>query len=63
MAVASAEFLKWAEAYDTAGLKQRSLIGHATWLATVKAPVLRLNSAVPLKDLVSAVLSRLDRRQ
>src|SRR5688572_26044120 len=37
---ASAEFLRWAEAYDTAALDQRSLIGHATWLATLKAPVL-----------------------
>ena len=63
MAVASAEFLKWAEAYDTAGPEQRSLISHVTWLATLKAPVLRLDSAVPLKDLVSAVLSRLDSRQ
>ena len=59
MAVASAEFLKWAEAYDTAGPEQRSLIGHVTWLATLKAPVLRLDSAAPLKDLVFAVLSRL----
>ena len=37
------EFLKWAEAYDTAGPEQRSLIGHAAWLATLKAPVLRLD--------------------
>ena len=29
---------KWAEAYDTAGLEERSLIGHATWLATRKCP-------------------------
>ncbi|HYI04893.1 MAG TPA: AAA family ATPase [Reyranella sp.] len=63
MAVASADFLKWAEAYDTAGPEQRSLIGHAAWLATLKAPVLRLDSAVALKDLVSAVLSRLESRQ
>jgi adenylate kinase family enzyme len=63
MAVASAEFLKWAEAYDTAGPEQRSLAGHEAWLATLKAPVLRLDSSAPLKDLVFAVLSRLDSRQ
>ena len=49
MAVASAEFLKWAEAYDTAGPEQRSLIGHAAWLATLKAPVLRLDLPAPLE--------------
>ena len=59
MAVASTAFLKWAEAYDTAGPEQRSLVGHEAWLATLKAPVLRLDSAAPLKELVFAVLSRL----
>ncbi len=41
MAGASAAFLAWAEAYDTAGLEQRSRIAHETWLATQTAPVLR----------------------
>jgi adenylate kinase family enzyme len=63
MAVASSEFLKWAEAYDTAGPEQRSLVGHEAWLETLKAPVLRLDSSAPLKDLVFAVLSRLESRQ
>ena len=63
MAVASSEFLRWAEAYDTAGPEQRSLIGHEAWLATLKAPVLRLDSSNPLEDLVFAVLSRLDSGQ
>ena len=63
MADHNVEFLQWAEAYDVAGPEQRSLIGHEAWLATLKAPVLRLDSAAPLKDLVSAVLSRLDSRQ
>ena len=61
MAVASSEFLKWAEAYDTAGPEQRSLTGHEAWLATVKAPVLRLDSAAPVDDLVLAVLSKVPR--
>jgi hypothetical protein len=63
MAVASGEFLRWAEAYDTAGPEQRSLIGHVAWLASLKAPVLRLDSSAPLEDLVFAVLSRLESRQ
>jgi adenylate kinase family enzyme len=63
MAAASSEFLRWAEAYDTAGPEQRSLVGHEAWLATLKAPVLRLDSPAPLENLVSAVLSRLDSRQ
>ena len=63
MAVASGEFLSWAEAYDTAGPEQRSLIGHVAWLASLKAPVLRLDSSAPLEDLVFAVLSRLESRQ
>ena len=63
MAVASGAFLKCAEAYDTAGPEQRSLVGHEAWLASLKAPVLRLDSAAPLDDLVFAVLSRLKDRQ
>ncbi|MBY0317259.1 MAG: AAA family ATPase [Reyranella sp.] len=63
MAVANVDFMRWAEAYDVAGPEQRSLFVHETWLATLTVPVLRLDSAVPLKELVFAVLSRLDRRQ
>lgn len=63
MADHDVEFMKWAEAYDIAGPEQRSLFVHEAWLATLKAPVLRLDSAAPLDDLVFAVLSRLDSRQ
>jgi hypothetical protein len=63
MAAANVEFMKWAEAYDVAGPEQRSLFVHETWLSTLKVPVLRLDSAAPLKELVFAVLSRLDHRQ
>ncbi|HEX9326468.1 MAG TPA: adenylate kinase, partial [Reyranella sp.] len=59
MAAAGVDFLNWAEAYDVAGPEQRSLIGHEAWLASLKVPVLRLDSSVPLEDLVFAVLSRL----
>jgi hypothetical protein len=63
MADRNVEFLKWAEAYDVAGPEQRSLFVHEAWLATLKTPVLRLDSSAPLEDLVFAVLSRLDSRQ
>jgi len=63
MEAASAEFFRWAEAYDVAGPEQRSLFGHEAWLASLKVPVLRLDSAAPLEDLLFAVLSRLGGRQ
>ncbi len=63
MAAASDGFLEWAQAYDVAGREQRSLALHEDWVATLKVPVLRLDSAAPLEDLVLAVLSRLDHRQ
>jgi hypothetical protein len=58
MADASAAFLKWAEAYDTAGPEQRSRVTHEQWLKSQSAPVLRLESSAPLQQLVDAVLSR-----
>jgi len=58
MADASAAFLKWAQAYETAGPEQRSLVTHEQWLAVQAAPVLRLDSSGPVQDLVDAVLSR-----
>jgi hypothetical protein len=59
MAASSVAFLDWANAYDIAGPDQRSLALHESWLASQKAPVLRLDSAAPLEDLASAVLARL----
>ena len=57
MAVATADFLTWAEAYDSAGPEQRSLVLHEEWLALQTAPVLRLDSAASVHDLVVSVLS------
>ncbi len=57
MVAASAEFLAWADAYDTAGPEQRSLVAHEAWLTGQTAPVLRLDSSPPVQDLVAAVLS------
>ena len=57
MATAKVEFFRWAEAYDSAGPEQRSLAVHEEWLAAQTAPVLRLDSAAPILELVAAVLS------
>jgi adenylate kinase family enzyme len=58
MAAATANFLRWAEAYDSAGPEQRSLVLHEEWLSPQTAPVLRLDSSAPVEDLVASVLSR-----
>ena len=59
MAVASAAFLDWAAAYDSAGPQQRSLVAHEAWLSSQAAPVLRLDASAPVRDLAAAVLSKL----
>jgi hypothetical protein len=58
MVAASAEFLEWAASYDTAGLEHYGLATHETWLADQQAALLRLDSAMPVQDLVSAVLCK-----
>ena len=62
MAVASAKFLEWAAAYDVAGLEQRSRTLHEAWLKDQAAPILRLDAAMPLDQLVDAALARLEAR-
>jgi adenylate kinase family enzyme len=59
METTNTAFIAWAEAYDTAGSLHRGLVTHEAWLADQPAPVLRLDSIVPVEDLVAAVLSRL----
>ena len=58
MASASAAFLAWASAYDTAGLEQRSQAAHEAWLKSRICPVLRLDSSSPVKDLLATLLHR-----
>ena len=60
MAVGSAAFLRWAEAYDTAGLVQRSLAAHEDWLSGQTAGIWRLDSDATVEALVTAVLERLN---
>jgi adenylate kinase family enzyme len=57
MAEASAAFLRWAAAYDTAGAEQRSRVAHEAWLAMQTVPVLRLDSSAPVAGLTAAVLA------
>jgi adenylate kinase family enzyme len=57
MAVASATFFRWAEAYDTAGPMQRSLAAHEVWLSGQTAEVSRLDSAAGVEALVEAVVA------
>jgi adenylate kinase family enzyme len=59
MAHINAAFIAWAEAYDTAGSLRRGLVTHEAWLADQPAPVLRLDSVLPVGDLVAAVLDRI----
>lgn len=55
----SQKFIDWAASYDTAGVEQRSLAAHEAWLPTQKAPVLRLDSAAPVEQLVQQVLDKI----
>ena len=52
----SRKFIDWSASYDTAGVEQRSLAAHEAWLLAQKAPVLRLDSASPVAELLEAVL-------
>ena len=60
MAAASAKFLEWAAAYDVAGLEQRSRVFHEAWLKRLTAPILRLDAAVPVGQLVQAAIAALE---
>lgn len=50
-------FLDWARSYDDPSTEGRSRAAHEAWLATLRCPVLRLDSARPLDELLDAVLS------
>ena len=47
-------FLEWAH-YEDGTREGRSLARHEAWLATLACPVLRLDGARPLAELVSDV--------
>lgn len=62
MAGASAKFLEWAAAYDVAGVEQRSRALHEAWLKDQAAPILRLDAAMTVNQLVDAAMARLEAR-
>lgn len=49
-------FLEWAASYDDPECSGRSRAAHERWLATVTLPVLRLDSARPVDELVEAIV-------
>ncbi|MEU5401396.1 hypothetical protein ABZ348_19135 [Streptomyces sp. NPDC005963] len=55
------DFLDWARGYDDASLSGRSLAKDERWLAELPCPVLRLDSAKPVEQLVAEVAEWLDR--
>ncbi|HEX7212886.1 MAG TPA: AAA family ATPase [Methylomirabilota bacterium] len=55
---AHVEFMDWAGRYDSGGPDMRSRAMHEAWLASISAPVVRLEGDHPMSDL----LARLDLR-
>ena len=55
----SQEFLAWAEAYETAGMEQRSLVRHEAWLAALPCPVIRVDGTQPREDVLAQALAGL----
>lgn len=51
------EFRTWAAGYDDPAFTGRSRAAHEAWLARIDRPVLRLDSARPVEELVETVLS------
>ena len=49
------EFLDWAAAYEDPGFQGRSRAQHEAWLAELPCPVLRLDSALAVDDLVRRI--------
>jgi len=48
-------FMDWAAGYDDPTFTSRSLLQHRDWLAHLSCPVLELDSAAPVGNLVTAV--------
>jgi len=51
------EFMTWASSYDDPEFQGRSRARHEAWLATLKRPVLRLDSSPTVQELRDEVLS------
>lgn len=53
-------FLDWAMGYDEDGFQGRSRKMHEHWLQRLECPVIRLDAAPPVGDLVEAAIRALD---
>jgi len=53
-------FFEWARSYDDPMFSGRSRVRHERWLAMASRPVLRLDGAAPVRNLVDAVNLWLD---
>jgi len=53
--VAQRAFFEWARGYDDPTFTGRNRVKHERWLAQASKPVLRLDSAAPVPELVAAV--------
>jgi hypothetical protein len=53
-------FFEWARGYDDPTFPGRSRVRHERWLAMTSRPVLRLDGAAPVRQLVGAVNLWLD---
>ncbi|MBE1282039.1 MAG: hypothetical protein GJ676_01890 [Rhodobacteraceae bacterium] len=53
-------FLDWAAGYDTGVFAGRSRDRHLHWMQGLACPVMHLNAAAPVEDLVSQILQELD---
>jgi len=50
------DFLDWAAAYEDPSFQGRSRVQHEAWLAELPCPVLRLDSALAVDDLVRRIV-------
>jgi adenylate kinase family enzyme len=55
---AHVEFMEWAARYDDGGLEMRSRAMHEAWLASISAPVVRLEGDHPMSDLLARLEPR-----
>jgi hypothetical protein len=51
------DFIEWASHYDAGDREGRTYQKHQAWLAKLPCPVLRLDGARPLPELVQDVLT------
>lgn len=53
--VAHRDFIEWASRYEDPTFTGRNRARHERWLSALRCPVLRLDSAAPVADLVATV--------